>query len=202
MPARTIVNVVVVLASVCCATASLAQNLTVAEPYLDEDAYQVFSALLSRPKPNIPGKTLIIQQETVPHLQDPSDKFPEGPEACVFPDVVLKFKDAIADYNRVNQKRWLLQRNFKTDDSYELVTSDTLKLLFSHGDWDGFYKRYPGSHGVISLSAVGFNREKTLAILYGGTACGGLCGSWSFQLLEKVDGKWKTVPGVSCHTVS
>jgi hypothetical protein len=193
---------IVAIALVCCVTAALAQDSTVAKPYMDDDAYQVYSALLSRSKSSVPATTLIIQQETVPHLQTPSDPFPEGPEACVYPDAALKFKDAIADYNRVNQKRWVLQRNFQTENTYELVTSDTLKLLFSDGDWNGFYKRYPGSSGVISLSAVGFNREKTRAIFYGGTACGLVCGSWSFQLLEKVDGKWKTVPGVSCHTVS
>ncbi len=194
--------VVIVLASLCCATAALAQDSAVLEPYLDDDAYQVFSALLAHPQSSVPANTRIIEQETVPHLQDPSDKFPEGPEACIFPDVALKFKEAIADYNRINQKRWLLQRNFPTDDPYELVTSDTLKVLFDHGDWDAFYKRYPGSSGIISLSAVGFNHDKTRAVLYGGKSCGGLCGSWSFELLEKVDGKWKTVPGVSCHTVS
>ena len=138
----------------------------------------------------------------MPHLQKPSDHFPEGPEACIYPDVALKFKEAIADYNRVNQRRWLLQRSFHTEDPYELVTSEALKVLFSGGEWDGFYKRFPSSNGIISLSAVGFNREKTRAIFYGGTSCGSLCGSWSFQLMEKVDGKWKMVPGVSCHTMS
>jgi hypothetical protein len=200
MRARAVL--IVVIAAVCCVSAALAQNSAVTEPYVDADAYQVFSALMSRQGSSGPANTLIIQQETVPHLQGPSDQFPEGPEACIFPDVALKFKDAIADYKRVNQKRWLLQRNFHTDDPYELVTSDTLNVLFGNGDWDGFYKRYPSSGGFITLSAVGFNRDKTRAILYGGNSCGSLCGSWSFELLEKVDGKWKMVPGVSCHTVS
>jgi hypothetical protein len=193
---------VAVIVLMCCATESFAQNSPVAEPYVDDDAYRVFSAVLSRPNSNVPANTLIIQQETVPHLQDPPAPFADGPEACVFPDVSLKFKDAIADYNRVNQKPWLLQRKFQIDHPYELVTSGTLRALFSDGRWDGFYKRFPASDGIFSVSAVGFNREKTLAILYGGTACGDLCGSWSFHLLEKVDGKWGAVAGVRCHTVS
>ena len=52
------------------------------------------------------------------------------------------------------------------------------------------------------MSAVGFNKETTLAVVYTGSSCGGLCGSWSFHLLEKTDGKWKEAPGVTCSMVS
>lgn len=97
--------ILIVITSLCCVTAALAQDSTATEPYVDDDAYQVFSALLSSPKSSVPPHTWIIEQETVPHLQQSSDQFPEGPEACIYPDVALKFKEAIADYNRVNQKR-------------------------------------------------------------------------------------------------
>lgn len=201
MPARSTV-IALVVAFIGCAAASFAQDTAAPEAYLDADAYQVFSALLS--ESGAPGSTntLVIEQETVPHLGRQAGTFSDGPEACIYPDVAIKFREAIADYNRVNQKRWLLQRSFEINGPYELVTADTLKTFFSHGDWDGFYKRYPSSGGFISLSAVGFNRDKTRAILYGGRACGSLCGQWSYELFEKVGGEWKTVPGVSCHTVS
>ncbi|HEY6765907.1 MAG TPA: hypothetical protein VI386_14175 [Candidatus Sulfotelmatobacter sp.] len=63
-------------------------------------------------------------------------------------------------------------------------------------------QRNPNSGGYIILSAVGFNKEKTEAFVYSGSSCGSLCGHWGFHLLEKIDGNWKKVPGVSCVTVS
>ena len=52
------------------------------------------------------------------------------------------------------------------------------------------------------MSAVGFNEDKTLAVVYSGSTCGGECGRWSLHLFEKIDGKWKSLPGVTCVTVS
>jgi len=98
-----------------------------------------------------------------------------------------------------------LQRKLQSDRPYELVRSDTIKLLFKESasdGWNDFYQRYPDSGGFITLSPVGFNNSKTLAIVYTGSSCGGLCGRWRFHLLEKIKGKWKEAPGVSCETVS
>jgi hypothetical protein len=120
----------------------------------------------------------------------------------VTPDAASRFKDAITDYNRRNRKQWLLQRNFQLEKPHEIVSSDTLEALYDKSGWDGFYERYPASGGYLVMSAIGFNSEKTRAIVYTGSVCGGLCGRWGFHLLEKVDGKWREVPGVTCHEVS
>jgi len=37
------------------------------------------------------------------------------------------------------------QRQFQIDKPYEIVSSDTISLLFKDGEWEGFYKRYPDS---------------------------------------------------------
>jgi hypothetical protein len=198
-----------VVFSVCCISAALGQaphtgnpQDSSAGPYNVDEAYQVYKLLL--PNEELYGTgTLVIKEETVPEVhRDDMGGFGSGPEDCVDPSVAVRFKDAIADYNRVNQQRWSLQRNFQLDRPYEIVNSDTLKVVFDHGGWDAFYKRYPGSGGFLIMSAVGFNKDKTRAIVYTGGSCGLLCGSWSFHLVEKVDGKWKEVPGVMCHTVS
>jgi hypothetical protein len=120
----------------------------------------------------------------------------------VTPEAASRFKDAIADYKRLNKKPWLLQRQFQIEKPYEIVSSDAIGVLFKDSGWDSFYKRYPDSGGYVIMSAVGFNKEKTRAVVYTGSACGGLCGLWRFHLLEKIDGNWKEVPGVSCSMVS
>ena len=66
-----------------------------------------------------------------------------GPEACISLEVACQFKDAITDYNRVNLKRWSLQRQFQIDKPYEIVSPDTVGVLFKQGLWKAFEERYP-----------------------------------------------------------
>ena len=51
----------------------------------------------------------------------------------------------------------------------------------------GFYAKFPDSDAV---SAVGFNDEKTRAMVYIENYCGLLCAGGQFYLLEKNDGQW------------
>ncbi len=173
--------------------AAIAQQSATA-PYNLGDAYEVYSVVLPHEESYEFAKgTLVIQQETMPKA---------GIESCLTPEAANRFKDAIADYERVNRKAWILQRQFEIEKNYELVTAETIKVVFKEGSWDAFYKRYPGSGGYLTVSAVGFNENKTLAVVQAGSSCGGLCGRWGFHLLEKMDGKWRPVPGVTCVTMS
>jgi len=56
------------------------------------------------------------------------------------------------------------------------VSSDAIRALLKSDGWDGFYKRFQDSGGFIIVSAVGFNADKTQAIVYSGSSCGMLCG--------------------------
>lgn len=136
---------------------------------------------------------MIIQEGTVSNR--------DVPESCIAPEAASRFKDAIADYKRANGKQWLLQRRFEIEKRYTIESSDAIGV-FSPGDWEGFHRRHPDSRGFIIMSAVGFNKKKTQAIVYTGSSCGSLCGRWSFHLLEKKDGKWMKVSGIRWVTMS
>lgn len=184
-----------VAACLCWSAIAAGTDPAAAKSYDVTDAYRIYSLLLPYQESYGFAKgTLIIQEETVSTR--------DGAEPCVTPEAATRFKDAITDYKRLNRKPWLLQRRFEIEKPYELVSSDTIRALFGEGGWNGFYKRHPDSGGYIIMSAVGFNKEKTLAIVYTGSSCGGLCGRWSFHLLEKIDGNWKQVPGITCSMVS
>ena len=186
---------------ICCCTLNAAAENEPAEPYSVDEAYRIYSLLLPNEESyGFANGTLVIQEETVRQLQR-NNVWP-GPEACISPEVADQFKDAITDYNRVNLKRWSLQRQFQIARPYEVVSSDAISVLFKLGGWKAFNERYPVSGGIQTMSAVGFNKEKTRAIVYSGSSCGSLCGAWSFHLLEKVNGEWREIPGVTCHTVS
>jgi hypothetical protein len=185
--------VIVVTVFILSLAAAVSQQFATASPYEINDAYEVYSVLLPREESyGMAERTLVIQQDTapVPVLK-----------RCFTPEAAGRFKDAIVNYKRVNDKPWLLQRWLRIEKDYKLVTADTIKVVLQDG-WDGFYRRYPGSGGYFTVSAVGFNEDKTLAVVHTGSSCGSLCGLWGFHLLEKVDGKWRQVPGAACVTVS
>lgn len=175
---------------------SVAQDTT-AKPYEIKEAYEIYSLLLPHEESSEFAKgTMVIQEETVSQSLD---------LACFDPKTAIKFKDALGNYSRIQKHVWLLQRQFQIEKPYELVSTDTINLFFNEhgvGGWKYFYERYPNSGGLTIVSPVGFNKTQTLAVVYTGSGCGGLCGLWRFHLLEKVNNKWKEVPGVTCTTTS
>jgi hypothetical protein len=134
------------------------------------EAYEVYAAILPSEWSwkDAKAKWLVIKQATAKY------------EVCLAPDAASQqiIGSAIADYILQNQQPWLLQRKFHIEKPYTLLTANEEKAAFqsSPGGWEGFYQMYPDSGGVIELSAVGFNAEKTVAVVYSGHQCGMLCG--------------------------
>jgi hypothetical protein len=164
----------------------------VAKTYNVAEAYQVYSALLPDEWPRlIPAQTLMISDKTSTYgmcLQ---------PE----PESSKVLGTAIADYVATNKRSRTLQRSFQIDKPYELIPEQDLHLTSNAADgWSTFYKRHPNAGGWIELSAVGFNNEKTVAIVYVARHCGVRCGGGGFHVLQKHDGKWVRLEwkGVSC----
>jgi hypothetical protein len=171
----------------------LAQK-SAAREYDDQDAYDIYSLLLPREQSYGFAKgSLVIQQETLASVK--------LDDSCLTPEAYREFKDAIQDYKR-HTKTMLLQTRFESDKPYELVNTETIETLIKNHNWDEFYKRYPDSGGILMMSAVGFNRQRTLAIVYTWSTCNNQCGLGSFALLRKIDGKWELVPGVRCSVAS
>ena len=56
--------------------------------------------------------------------------------------------------------------------------------------WKKFYEAYPGSHGYISFSNIGFNKAKDKALVYFVHWCMALCGTGHYILLSKNNGRW------------
>ena len=164
--------------------------------YGDAEAYEVYSAILPTEWPwrVANAKSLVIRSETI------------GFKMCLQPDAESEeiIGLAISEYVKLNEKTWLLQERLNIEKPYKFITSDGLKIVFEQGDWENFGKQYPGSGGWIELSAVGFNADKTVAVVYMGHHCGTLCGGGGFHVLQKKDGKWEPLKwkGTSCVWMS
>jgi hypothetical protein len=106
-------------------------------------------------------------------------------------------ESAADDYEAKNNSKWLLNKNsFKLPMKISLITDDDLRSIF-HGSWGdlewiNYYRRFPESRGFVMLSRIGFNTERTQALVYVGSRCGPGCGDIHFLLLEKANGVWTT----------
>jgi len=164
---------------------------TTSSAYDDPDAYEVYVAILPSewPMRNAHAKELVIRRETRSY------------QMCLKPDTQMRARvgPAIADYLIQNEKKWLLQPRFSFAIPYQFFEGSFDDVL-KRGGWDAYYRQYPESGGLIELSAVGFNVDKTVAVVYMGHSCGDLCGGGTFHVLEKVHGKWKLIEwkGGSC----
>ncbi len=59
--------------------------------------------------------------------------------------------------------------------------------------WDGFYRKHPGSLGILTFSPVGFSGDRRQALVFYSVVREGLDGSGNLVLLEQVDGAWRVV---------
>jgi hypothetical protein len=162
------------------------------EAYSDADAYEIYSAILPSewPMSAAHAKELVIDSST------------KNNKMCLSPDRESEalLRPAISDYVKKNDKTWILQPTFSLGVPYRLIAADELKSIFESGGWQSFRGLHPDSGGWIELSAVGFNADKTVAVVYKGHHCGMLCGGGDFHVLEKKDGKWSPLKwkGSSC----
>ena len=172
--------------------------------YDDATAYEVYAAILSS-HPIPPGGRLILRHETITNFGTFTND--EGAEStCLKPEREYDklIGGAIRDFVKVTKTKWRLREKFIPKIPYALITSDEIASLNSEGGWERFYKKHPASDGFVDLSAVGFNSDKTIAVVSKGRWCGILCGEGAYHVLVKKDGKWVPLEwkGIKCHWIS
>jgi hypothetical protein len=157
------------------------------KPYVDADAYSIYATLLASDKHSF----LVIQCET----QFSSTATPENMGIKGNRNFYKVWGPVLKDYAKQYQTPRLLTRNIPIEVSYELVPEQRIRAIFkSEKKWDAFYELYPSSGGYYWFSAVGFDPQKTHAIVKMNYGCGMLCGGGEPHFFEKQNGKWREVP--------
>lgn len=78
-----------------------------------------------------------------------------------------------------------------------LLTLGERKAIFSgfaDEGWKRFYAKYPHAPGIITVSRVGLNRDKTLAFFYVAVGMGSLNAHGQLHVLKKEDDVWVELP--------
>ncbi len=104
------------------------------------------------------------------------------------------FKAALDDFLQKNRNPTLIAFPTNAPKDVELVSEATVNSIFRNTNnvdgWKLFYERFPGSTGLISISRVGMNPQKTVAIVYFGQQSHWLAGAGSIRVLRREGNKW------------
>jgi hypothetical protein len=163
-------------------------------PYENPEAYGVYSAVLSRGGQWDDSKSLVVLKEL------PVKEWPIGsPRDALHGDEEFRgnFASIFKSFEEANRQSLFLENHFVIQKSYQLVGLAELESAFHstkpdarRDGWEGFRQTFPNSTGYLILSAVGFNPEKTIAIVFVDYRCGGLCSSARYYILQKRDKDW------------
>lgn len=101
--------------------------------------------------------------------------------------------ETVDDLRPKNKESFKFARNFNLDRQYVLLSGEENRTLFKPGvgdGWKSFREKYPKAGGIVTFSRVGFNADRTQALVYRGYQCGGLCGGGNYYLLSRKNGVW------------
>jgi hypothetical protein len=144
------------------------------KPYADKDAYAIYAVLLEEQKQSV----IEIQIETsTTHNFTPADLVSGGD-----PGFYKIWDPVFEDYGKKNRVSRILAPAFPTKLSYKLAYEPT-------GD------------SYIWFSSVGFNPERTLAVVAMGHRDGVTSLSWRPYFFKKIDARWEWI-GVEAHVTN
>lgn len=184
---RFSLSIIFALISFVFASSLLAQNVSEAEEY------SVYKSLFQQEFIGKETKELVIKKQTA--IENFSDN---EPIAYLIKSLPSLTKETIEDFRLQNKKPTELTNKFNLKVKINLLGEEFDRLFYEarqsdpeKDGWEIFYKKYPTSGGIITLSRVGFNKEKSQALMFVSHGCGSLCGEGNYILLIKKDNVWK-----------
>ncbi|HEY3354174.1 MAG TPA: hypothetical protein VGQ83_13050 [Polyangia bacterium] len=157
------------------------------EAVADEE-YAVLSAALMEHASRDGAQVLVVERATVACVDYTCESYAQAVGPFGAPPA-----DAFEDFLARNAASATLAERFAPHMGLPVVLlgRDELAQLGGHGDFFGHLaEAYPGSHGVLMLGRVGFNRSMDLALVSIGNQYAGLGGYGLLQLYRKIDGVW------------
>jgi hypothetical protein len=136
----------------------------------DPDEYAVWSILLVRRYSYRNHRTFVIRDRTATDT-NPRDLLPYA----------YLSEEAFSDFQAKNKEQYRLESRLsvtppcvfipkeKEDSLFPTahitsIDSDSIEQM--QNNWNQFYQEYPGMHGIVTFSRVGFNLDKSQAVVY------------------------------------
>jgi hypothetical protein len=189
------------LALVASCTARAQQVATTPGRVQDPDEYAVRSVVLTNRYVTESVKELVIRDRTAP-LKSEMHRLPSFRAAT---QTVEDIADAVADLEAKSQIEYPVENEFSVNVPCHLLSKEAENDLFHypvdnridgdalkkiHSGWQRFHHDHPDTGGLITISRVGFNSDRTLAAVYVGVARAAMSGDGKCFLLVKKNGSW------------
>jgi hypothetical protein len=97
----------------------------------------------------------------------------------------------VVDYSENKYADFVLTEQLSLNAQIFWLKSFPVKTKSTDKDWKDFYKKYPGSGGIFSLSRVMYSPDEMTAIFYYWHRMNGLNGHGALAIMEKIGGDWK-----------
>ncbi len=163
---------------------------------IDDEDYAVYSAAL---KELYGGKSIALENQVSGCTGIGNNKEGEASwqkSLDALPGKLKKLSPkTIADFKGKSNVCRTLEAKFNP--SVKLISKQERRTIFSGKDmrkaWAAFNKKFPGSNGYVIVSNVGFNEDRTQALVDISNKCGDKCGAEQFVLLTKSNGSWSVI---------
>lgn len=164
---------------------------------ISEEKYEIYSAAINGAYATRSNKiSVLIRNYTVNDPDKMSLKHSYHKQYSIF--LAPLSLETVESYIKENEKEEVLEKEFDLKITSALIKKSDIQRLFKSGvasgetdEWDNFRKEFPDVRNVIGLSPIGYNAEKSQALVYMEEWCGFLCGMGYYIFLEKENGKWK-----------
>jgi hypothetical protein len=102
-------------------------------------------------------------------------------------------EETLASYASDARRERVIESRFSGGVPCRIISQAALDTIFSQcpRGWDLLSERYPGCHGYVTFSNVGFGPGGDEAIVYTEDHCGVVCGEGTFVYLRKIDDVWR-----------
>ena len=99
--------------------------------------------------------------------------------------------ETLDNYLERNKQPSQLSPTMNLGVEYVLLSREDIMKISSQPDWGQLMNaKFPGTHGYIIFSRVGFNNTLDQAVIYVGNVGGPLMGAGYYYLMEKQNGRW------------
>jgi hypothetical protein len=174
-----------------------------------EDSYAIYSLILPVDEFQSQGpehNQLWLIENTTASMEDALSDI----RKCINPPAedAKDFEQVLKDFDQRKSERVLLRRHFQVAPPYLLLDQQSMKDYWTahapnaasqHPD---LVKKFQGAPGIMSVSEVYFNLDKTVAAVWIWGQCGSLCGQGYWVALKKVEGKWVKQKWGTCMVMS
>ena len=186
------------------------KNVSKYVPWHDSEDFRVYDIVISENFLRSDTKRVVISIDTTPYTKSSQD--------ISNYDIPKEISDETAlDFYENNKSSYEFTHNFNLPVEVNLFTKMQEDFIFKQNDgnrtlwriekdkngkeelWyivgaDFFFQsKFPNSSGLISFSRIGFNKERTEALLYAAEYDNVLGAEGAFYLLKKINGLWKQV---------